>query len=49
MGTYPLDGAGPEQISAQGRVVFLREVVKAEGGGEMGISSAGGSDGGGGL
>ena len=49
MGPDPLDGAGPEHIPEQGRATSHQERAEAEGGRDMGISSAGGSNGGGGL
>ena len=48
-GSLPPDRAVPGQISAQGRATAYREAEEAEGGGELGISSAGGSDGQSGL
>ena len=44
MGPDPPDGAGPEQLPAQGRATAYWESSKAERGGKMGIYSAGGSD-----
>ena len=37
-------GTGPGQISSQGRVTAHWEEAKAVGEGEMGVSSAGGSE-----
>ena len=48
-GPDPPDGAGPEQLSAQGRATAHREANKAAGIGELGISSAGGGNVGSGL
>ena len=45
----PLDGAGPNQIPAHGHATDHQEAAEMEGVWEMVISSAGGSDGGGGL
>ena len=49
MGPDPPGGAVPEKIPAQGRATAHREADEAEGGGEMGISFAGGSNGLGGI
>ena len=46
MGPYPPYGADPGHILAQGRTPDLREEAKAAGGWDMGVYSAGGSDGG---
>ena len=45
----PPDGTVPEHLPAQGCATDHWEASEAEGGGEMGISSDGGSNGGGGL
>ena len=42
VGPVPPYGAGPEQLSAQGRGMAHQEAAEAVGGGELGISSAGG-------
>ena len=49
VGPDPLYGVGPGQLPAQGRATAHREANKAEGGGEMVISSSEGSDGGSGF
>ena len=36
VGTEPLDGAGPEQLSAQGRATAHHEADETAGGGEFG-------------
>ena len=46
VGPDPPYGAGPGKLPAQGRATAHREATKAEGGGDMVISSADGSDGG---
>ena len=46
VGPYPPYGADPGHILAQGRTPDLREEAKAAGGWDMGVYSAGGSDGG---
>ena len=46
VGPDPPDGAGPDKISAQGRATDYHEESEAEGRGELGISHAGGSNGG---
>ena len=46
MGPEPPYGAGPGKLPAQGRAMAHQGEAEAEGGGDMGISSAGGSDGG---
>ena len=38
-------GIGPEQLSVQGRTTAHREEAEVTGGGELGLSSAGGSTG----
>ena len=45
MGIEPQYGAGPENLSAQGRAMAHREATEAAGGGELGISSAGSGNG----
>ena len=45
VGPDPPEVAGPEQLSAQGSAAAHREADEAEGGGELGISSAGGGNG----
>ena len=49
MGYEPPYGAGPGQFPAQGCAKDQRESAKEAEGGGIGISSAGGSDGGGGF
>ena len=49
LGTKPPYRAGPDQLSAQGLTTAHRNTDKAVGGGELGISSAGGGNGGSGL
>ena len=49
VGPDPPDGAVPGKLSAQGCATAPREAYEAKGGGVMGISSSGGSDGGSGL
>ena len=46
MGLEPLYGAVPGKLPAQGRATTHREAAEGEGGGYMGVSSAGGSNGG---
>ena len=46
MGPDPLDRAGPDHISAEGCATAYKEAAEEEGGGELGISSADGSNGG---
>ena len=41
MGPDTPDGAGTEQLPAQGRGTYHQEASDSEGGGEIGISSAG--------
>ena len=45
----PLDGVGPEQLSAQGRVTDHREAAKVGGGDELTIFSTGCGNGGSGI
>ena len=49
MGPDPPDRAGPGKLQPQGCMTAHREAAEAEGGGNMGIPSAGGSNGGSGL
>ena len=46
MGTNPPYGSDPRQLPSQVRATDHPEVTNAAGGGEMGVLSAGGSDGG---
>ena len=49
VGPDPPDGAVPGQLSAQGRAAAHREAAESAGVGELGISSAGGGNGGSGI
>ena len=49
VGPDPLYGAGPEQLSEQGRAADHREATKSAGGGELKISSAGSGNRGSGI
>ena len=49
LGPDPPHGAGPGKLPAQGRATYYREAAEATGGGDMGVSPTGGSNGGSGF
>ena len=49
MGTHPEDGAGPGNLSSQGRATDHRETTNETGEWELGVPAIGGDDGGSGI